>query len=44
MEFKHRKLTLAKFWFEREMPKILTLQHRIAVERPAVLDLLDQEV
>jgi hypothetical protein len=39
-----RKLALARFWMEREMPLICALRQRIQADDPAVLALADDEV
>jgi hypothetical protein len=41
---KRRKLLLARFWFEREMPALTFLVQRIRAEDPVVLELMDDEV
>jgi hypothetical protein len=43
-EMKRRKLLLARFWFEREMPALTFLVQRIRAEDPVVLELMDDEV
>ena len=41
---KRRKLALAAFWMEREMPRLATLLKRVSVNDPATLILLDAEI
>jgi alkylation response protein AidB-like acyl-CoA dehydrogenase len=43
-EMHRRKMVLARFWFERELPKLAFLAQRIGVDHPSMLELEDHEV